>query len=304
MINYTERISLLMRDIVARVPRLSYIDPDDILVFGRYGRRGAAGAFATCHCISLPPTEPGYYFWRDRQTGRITRRSGWFVTKSPRVRLGGRQVRYLISFALPRFCDQSLARSKKAQFYDRAPGWVAKLDTIVHELYHVDPHAGGIRRVERCDGELAAGSHGRAFLEQVAGMVGEYLAGGPDPVTYDFLQYGFDELDARYGGVVATTFRTFPSFPQRYIELLPAASQPEPPSAVRLEPLKLPVTPTSYSERDLVVRQFLERATRHVSRRETRRGRHPSRQIQLPTGGEIPRAAATHASSRPKTPEE
>jgi len=77
MINYTERLMLLMQDIVARVPTLSFIDPGDLLVFARAGRSTAEGAFATCHCLSLPASEPGYYFWRDRATHRITRRSEW-----------------------------------------------------------------------------------------------------------------------------------------------------------------------------------------------------------------------------------
>jgi hypothetical protein len=293
MINYTERISLLMRDIVGRVPRLSYIVPDELLVFARYGRRGASGAFATCHCVSLPPTEPGYYYWRDRQTGRITRRSRWFVTKSPSVHVAGHRVQYLISFALPRFCDQVLAGSRKAQYYAGAEGWLAKLDTVVHELYHIDPQAAGIRRVERCDGGAAAGSHGRNFLEEVAGMVREYLATNPDPDAYDFLQHDFAALDARFGGVAGTTFRSFPSFPQRYIDILPASMQPDTPSSVRIQPLKTPAGPAHFTEHDLVVRQFLERATRRLPRREGRRERGLTRQIALPAGSQVPCAAAT-----------
>ena len=92
MINYTERITLLMQDIVMRVPTLSFIDVADVLVFARSGRSNAEGAFATCHCLTLPPSEPGYYFWRDRVTRAITRRSEWFVTKSPLVTLGSRQI--------------------------------------------------------------------------------------------------------------------------------------------------------------------------------------------------------------------
>ena len=69
MINYTERISRLMQDVVARTPRLAFIDLREILVFGRFGRAGAEGAFATCHCLTLPESEPGYFFWRDRKTG-------------------------------------------------------------------------------------------------------------------------------------------------------------------------------------------------------------------------------------------
>ena len=131
MINYTERLTLLMHDIVRRVPTLSFINPEEVLVFARAGRSEADGPFATCHCLTLPPSEPGYYFWRDRHSGRITRRSEWFVTKSPRVTIGGREIKYLISFSLPRFCDQSLDRSRKERFYRRASDkWIAKLKRL------------------------------------------------------------------------------------------------------------------------------------------------------------------------------
>lgn len=259
MINYTERISDLMRDIVSRVPRLSHVDPDDLLVFARYGRRGANGAVATCHCISLPPNDPGYYYWRESVSGRLTRCTPWFVTRSPHVTVRGRRLSYLISFALPRFCDQALSGSKKARYYDGAPEWVAKLDTIVHELYHIDPSLAGIRRVQRRDGCAASGSHGRAFLEQVSELVTEYLATGPDPAVLEFLRYDFSDLEARFGGVVGTTFRTFPSFPQRYDDPLPAETAPMLPAAVRVEPLALMVRPTEYTESDLRVRRFEDR---------------------------------------------
>ena len=295
MINYTGRISLLMRDIILRVPRLSYIKPDELLVFARYGRSGAEGAFATCHCISLPPTEPGYFYWRDRQSGIITRRSHSFVTKSPSVHLDGQPIHYLISFALPRFCDQTLAGSRKEKYYDHAPGWFAKLDTIIHELYHIDPASSGIRRVARGDGQDAAGSHGQTFLGEVADMVREYLADEPDPSTYDFLRYDFQVLTERFGGVLGTTFRTFPSFPQRYIELLPASAQPAVPGSARIQPLKTPTGPTRFTEGDLIVREFLECATRRVARAETRRRFSLMREIRLSGAAGMQRAAARQA---------
>ena len=62
--------------------------------------RTREGAYATCHAISLPSSEPSYYFWRDRRTGAMTRRSEWFVTKSPRVELGPSHDR-LPDFVLP-----------------------------------------------------------------------------------------------------------------------------------------------------------------------------------------------------------
>ena len=91
MINYTERVIVLMQDIIERVPALSFIDLKEVLVFARLGRSEAEGAFATCHCLNLPTSEPGYYFWRDRQTGKVTRRSEWFVTKTPEVWIGARR---------------------------------------------------------------------------------------------------------------------------------------------------------------------------------------------------------------------
>jgi len=257
LINYTERLTLLMQDIVRRVPTLSFIDVADVLVFARSGRSNAEGAFATCHCLTLPASEPGYYFWRDRKTRHITRRSEWFVTKSPVVTLGTRNIKYMISFALPRYCDQSLDRTRKEHLYPGADPWIAKLDTVVHELYHIDPQLAGIRRIEREDGTFSANCHGHQFFEQVAGMVHTYLNSEPPPSAYEFLRDDFSSLEAQHGGVVATTFRTFPSFPQRYIERL--AQQPPcdaDTQEVRVEPLHAVQQPTRYTEDDLHIRQF------------------------------------------------
>lgn len=268
MINYTERLTLLMQDIVSRVPTLSFINTADVLVFARSGRSNAEGAFATCHCLTLPASEPGYYFWRDRASRRITRRSEWFVTKSPTVSLGGRPIRYMVSFALPRFCDQSLDRSRKEKFYPGAAAWIAKLDTVVHELYHIDPELAGIRRIEREDGTYSANCHGQQFFEQVAGMVHTYLATKPSPETYDFLTQDFAGLEQTYGGIVGTCFRAFPSFPQRYIERL--AEQPPceaDTDGVKVEPLRAPAHSSKYTEDDLHIRQFMAESSKRLIRK-------------------------------------
>ena len=59
-------------------------------------------------------------------------------------------------------------------------------------------------------------------------MVNTYLATKPKPAVYDFLQHDFAALQTRYGGIVGTTFRTFPSFPQRYIERLAKTLRAQP----------------------------------------------------------------------------
>ena len=84
-INYTGHLTSLMHDIVAKVPALAFIDLSRVLIFARPGRSSADGAYASCHSLGLPTSEPGYFFWRDRHTGDVTRRTEWFVTKSPQV---------------------------------------------------------------------------------------------------------------------------------------------------------------------------------------------------------------------------
>ena len=124
MINYTERIGQLMADIVARVPTLSFLDLSRVLVFARAGRSDAEGPYATCHCVSLPPSEPGYYYWRDRRTGSLTRRSEWFITKSPTITVADTPIDYMVSFSLPRFCDQSARSSRKQTHYAGYAPWI------------------------------------------------------------------------------------------------------------------------------------------------------------------------------------
>ena len=265
MLNYTEQLWRLMDDVVSRVPKLSFIDTQELFVFARFGRREADGAFATCHSLNLPTSEPGYYFWRDRATGSLTRRSEWFVTKTPEVRISGQRIKYLISFVLPRFCEQSLTKSRKAEFYDaRVEPWIAKLDTVVHELYHIDPEDAGLRKFIAADGTRVERSHGPGFYEQVADMVRAYLATVPDPRRYEFLKYNFAGLQARYGTVACTTFRNFPSFPQRYVEPL-LQQPPEPQLSVPVEPIRRGTQPVLYTERDVACREFTWGGTRRLA---------------------------------------
>jgi hypothetical protein len=262
MFNFTDRVRLLMEDIVRRVPALSFIDMREVLVFARPGRTDAHGAYATCHCLTVPDSEPAYYFWRDRRTGRLTRRSEWFVMRTPRVQVGETSVKSLISLTLPRFCDQTLRGSRKEDVYEGCENWVAKIDTIVHELYHIDPRESGIRKIVRGDGRPGAVTHTAQFFRDVAAMVRLYLDSRPDPNTYDFLRHGFSTLAHQHGAVAATTFRTYPSFPQRYRETL--GKQPPLPRAGHVVPLASARVQRVYTEADLEIRQFLQHGTRRV----------------------------------------
>jgi len=261
MIDYTEHVRLLMEDITLRVPALSHVDVRKVLVFARLGRTGAHGAFATCHSLVEPGSDPAYYYyWRDRRTGALARRSEWFIVRSPEVRVQSQRISHLVSIALPRFCDQALQDTHKERVYERGQEWLARLDTIVHELYHVDAREGGIRRGLTRGGRPSALTHTPQFLCDVQRFVSQYLDSAPDPKAREFLSLDFDALTRRFGGVVATTFRQYPAFPRCYRERLP--DQPRAPRV----PLIVPVPERNhrrvYTEADLCKRQFLRTSTR------------------------------------------
>jgi hypothetical protein len=278
MINYTDHITQLMHDIVSRVPSLGHIDMSRVLVFARFGRSDAEGAYATCHAINLPTSEPSYYFWRDRQTGEMTRRSEWFITKSPSVERGSSAIDYLVSFCLPRFCDQTIARAHKQESYPSAAPWVAKLDTIVHELYHIDPTMEGIRKLPSTNGRSTTRTHSPEFFEDVIAMTNAYLASRPDPELLEFLKYDFDGLTRHYGRVTGTAFRSFPSYPQRYVEVL--TDQPVIEPGVRIEPVRAAGGRARYTEEDLDIREFGSRASRRLARQQRQQDQPSQHQDQ------------------------
>jgi hypothetical protein len=262
--NYTERLTQLMADVVAKVPTLNFIDLNRVLVFARPGRSSADGAYASCHSLGLPTSDPGYFFWRDRNSGTITRRTEWFVTKSPQVIVGGELMNYMISFALPRFTDQTLIRSRKRSLYPaNTPDWVAKLDTVVHELYHIDPEQNCLRRFKRADGTESDALHNATYFEDVAALVQQYLANGADQQLLEFLKYDFDELRALHGTIVGTTFRSFPSYPRRYREAVEGPALPPEIQNVRVEPV-IDASLKVFGEQDLQLRVFNGGSSRQV----------------------------------------
>ena len=269
-VNYTGHLTRLMYDVVAKVPEFSFIDLSRVLVFARPGRSSADGAYASCHCLSLPTSDPGYFFWRDRQTGAVTRRTEWFVTKSPEVYFAGRQMNYMISFSLPRFTDQTLARSRKRSLYPRGTAdWVAKLDTVIHELYHIDPEQNCLRRFNKADGQPSDALHSPTYFEDVAQLVQQYLATNPDQRLLEFLQHDFQGLVNRYGGVAGTTFRSFPSYPRRYREAVADMAMADDVKNAPIEKVVDGLAGKIFSEDDLQLREFIGNTSRLISRYTT-----------------------------------
>lgn len=256
MFSYTDALVRLMSDIVQRVPDLSHVPMDRVLVFARPARRHTCGPNATCHTLHLPTTDPGYYFWTDAESGQLVRRTPWFVTRSPEVSIGGLTMAYLISVGMPRFAEQPAAR-KRHRYFDQ-PAWVCRLDTIIHELFHVAPDGQGLRQMTRPDGHTDVRSHPPAFFDAVELLVREYLGTGPDPDVLSVVRDELETLVARHGRLSATTFRPYPSYPQRYIEVL--AQQPPGPD-VPLVPVGRPRSRARYTDTDIVSRDITSLVT-------------------------------------------
>ncbi len=103
----------------------------------------------------------------------------------PRVTHGGREILYVVYFCLPRF--QNL-------------GFKAKLTTVFHELYHINPEFNG--DIRRFPGRFYQHSHSEKDYDRtVRGFAQEYLG---DPGSRDFIQFlklNFEELCRVHGKV-------------------------------------------------------------------------------------------------------
>lgn len=103
-----------VRSFAERAPFRDFVDPDALLVVATRGRRGMVGKRAACH------------FTRFKETGdRVSADGRW---EFPAVHVGGREIRYILSFVLPRF----LFLDPREQAED-----------VVHELFHIDRSFGG-----------------------------------------------------------------------------------------------------------------------------------------------------------------
>jgi hypothetical protein len=104
----------------------------------------------------------------------------------------GREMLYLLSFYLPRFCDYSFRE---------------KLVTVIHELWHIGPNFDGdLRRFPgRC---YAHSPRQRNFDAFAAALADKWLAATAASEVSEFLQATFAELVGQHGAVVGQRIRT------------------------------------------------------------------------------------------------
>ena len=238
MINYTDHLFLLMKDIVARVPTLSFIDMKRVLVLrARAARpprartpRATASAFRQASLV----TTTG-----EIATRVISRVDPSGSSPSRRVDVEGDSIDYMVSFALPRFCDQMLARSRKQLHYKDSqtgwPSWTRSSTSCITSIRSVPAFDAWSARTALF-GELPR----RSILCGRRGDGESVSRSQPDPqVRFPAAQLRRPDAE-QYGGVAGTTFRAFPSYPQRYTEVLQPQPAAPPDVDCRVEPLRVP----------------------------------------------------------------
>jgi predicted metallopeptidase len=172
---------ILCADLTGRLPELHHIDLDRVAIRVCQTRaRGTHGIHA-----SLTPL-------RFENGERTTVRRGRTWAIEPVCDFAGREMLYLLSFYLPRFCN--------------AP-FIEKLTTVVHELWHVGPNFDGdLRRFPgRC---FAHGRREAEFHRATSEQARAWLALAPPRELYSFLEYDFRGLRRRFGRVLGLALPT------------------------------------------------------------------------------------------------
>ena len=181
----------------------------------RDGRR--PGAFATCHCLSLPPSEPGYYFWRDRAPPHHPPLQ-WFVTKSPSSdRRAAGEVHALVH---PAPIPGSVARRSQGAVVSRPEQHVdrearhRRSRAVSHRSEH-----NGIRRIDRSDGSTRRTA--TVMILRAGGRHGhQYFATGTDPPINIFaIRFRRARGALRRGR--RRELPDVPVLPHRFLEALP-----------------------------------------------------------------------------------
>lgn len=175
--DYTAAISRVCEDVCFRVPALNHIDMARVAVsFTQTKHSAPFGVFA-----SMTPL-------RFEGGNLVMEKGGKKWTLQRCFREDGVEYLYVLYFYVPRFIELKLSQ---------------KLETIVHELYHIGPNFDGdLRRFRgRC---FAHGASQKKYDKTVQSFVDRWLGQNPPPEIWDFLRYGYKELIAEYGGLHGT----------------------------------------------------------------------------------------------------
>jgi hypothetical protein len=178
--HFTHRMGILCNDICQRVPLFAHIDPAQVLVtFIRCRNERSWGLQARLVPLRF-------------RGGKLTEIRGKYRYRVQQVFVDKTEIKYVLSFYLPRFLNQS---------FDE------KLITVIHELYHICPEfSGDIRRLSGED-PIHGGSQ-KQYDRQMADIAREYLRTKPPRHMYDFLRLPFTQIERYFGEIVGLQIPT------------------------------------------------------------------------------------------------
>jgi predicted metallopeptidase len=178
--DYTAAISAVCGDMCFRIPELRHIDMSRVAVgFSQTKNSEPFGIFASTIPLRF---ENGEHLQHNR--GKT-----WTIQRH--FRPDGVEYLYILCFYAPRFIELPLSQ---------------KLDTIVHELYHVNPLFNG--DIRRFAGRQYKHGSQKRYDQVVNRMVQYWLKQDPPSDLWEFLCYNYRDLTAKYGKPSGTRIPT------------------------------------------------------------------------------------------------
>jgi hypothetical protein len=173
----TAALTAVCEDIASRIPELSHIGMEHVALSFSQARRG------TAHGMLAKLTPLRF------EGGALTSfRNGQLVTVQ-RLLLRRVEQKYILSVYLPRFFD--------LPFHE-------KLNTVVHELYHISPRFDG--DIRRFPGRCFAHSDSHRTYDQIVQMLldGYLRKRSPRSQLLKFLHHDFSTLRRTHGEIVGS----------------------------------------------------------------------------------------------------
>ena len=180
--NYTDALHILCRDICKRVKEFRNIDAEKIGYV----------------CKNVRNKDSRYGCWASMTPLRFE--NGSLVTFKGRKYFKCQTVYgpdlktpllYIFSVMAPRFMDALSPREK--------------IDTVMHELYHINPLFNG--DVRRFPGRYWQHGSKKEYEAKSKSLADEWLASDPDPRIYDFLKYTISYFQEKCGGIIGAKLK-------------------------------------------------------------------------------------------------
>ncbi len=204
--NYTEALRFLCRDICKKVKEFRNVDVERIGYSfniarnkdSRYGR-WASMTPLRFEGGSLVTFKERKFYSRDSKSQRLVSyvQRQYFKCQTVCAANSTIPLLYIFNVMAPRFMDELSLREK--------------IETVMHELYHIHPRFNG--DVRRFPGRNWQHGSKAEYEAKSRSLADEWLAFDPNPQVYDFLKYKVYDFHEKFGGLYGSKFSNIPLIP-------------------------------------------------------------------------------------------